>query len=65
MNIGNSVKILLIQRDINQSDLAEKIGVSRAVMSYVCNHESCSKEMLDKLCAEFELKASELIAVGE
>ena len=65
MNIGKSVKILLAQQEMNQTELAVKVGVSRAVMSYVCNHPSCSPGMMVKLCEVFDLKASELIALGE
>lgn len=65
MNIGKSVKILLAQHEMNQTELADKVGTSRAVMSYVCNHESCSPDMMKRLCSTFGLKASELIALGE
>ena len=65
MNIGKSVKILLAQREMNQTELAVEVGTSRAVMSYVCNHESCSPDMMKKLCDVFDMRASELIALGE
>ena len=65
MNIGKSVRILLVKRSMKQSELAKELGISRPLMSYVCSRESCSHEMLGKLCKAFDLKSSELIAIGE
>ncbi len=65
MNIGKSIRKALIDKDMNQAELAVKIDVSRSSMSQLCSRDFCNKSTLDALCEAFDMSASELIALGE
>ena len=65
MNVGKSIKILLAQQEIRQCDLATKVGMTRAQMSYICSKESCAGSTLKTISDAFDMKVSEFIAIGE
>lgn len=65
MNIGKSIKICLAKTDMERQELAGVISVTPTYVTKLCNQESCSSTMLEKLCVAFEMKASEFIALGE
>ena len=65
MNIGKSIRKALIDKEMKQSELAQKIGISPSGMSQLCFREHCTKSTLDALCEALEMKSSELIALGE
>lgn len=65
MNIGKSIKMVLLDRDMQQSELAEKLGISPQSMSQICSRDYCKKSTLDSICEALEMKPSELIAMGE
>lgn len=65
MNIGKAVKKVLIDKDMSQTDLANKMGINRATISLLCSQEVCSGKMLRDVSEALEMKASELVALGE
>ena len=65
MNIGKSIKIALINNNMKSKDLAAKLGVLPPKVSILCGKTTCSGKMLDSLCAAFEMKASDFVALGE
>jgi DNA-binding Xre family transcriptional regulator len=66
MNIGKSLKIALINRNMKNTTLAEKLGVSDAYVSAIaCGTKSVSLTMLKNICDCLDYKTSEFIALGE
>lgn len=65
MNIGKSIKVAAAMKGWSNTQTAVKLGVSPSYMSQLKAKERCSHEMLPRLAALFEMKESELIALGE
>lgn len=65
MNIGKSIKIVCAMKGLKLKDLAEKMDVNKDYLSRISGKTTCSPQMLEKLCAAVEMKASEFIALGE
>jgi hypothetical protein len=65
MNIGRSVKLLLIKHDKNQIWLSEQLEVSANQASKFACKPHASGESIEKLAKVFDMTASDFIAVGE
>jgi transcriptional regulator with XRE-family HTH domain len=65
MNIGKSLKISLLKINMEQSDLAEKIGIHQSHVSKISCGKTITTETLERLAVAFNMKVSEFIAVGE
>lgn len=65
MNIGKSLKIALLQNDMEQSDLAEKLGIHQSNISRIANCKVITTETLGRLAKAFNMKVSDFIAIGE
>ena len=66
MNIGKSIKIALIQKDMRAKDLAEKMEVSGAYISMLSNSKKpVSMKRMETIAAAFDYQVSEFIALGE
>ena len=65
MNIGNSVKHVLIQKGKNITWLAGELDTSVANASRIANSPNVNSTTLKKLTELFDIKASEFIALGE
>lgn len=63
MNIKKAVKVALAQKGLAYSDLAERMGVSTA---YLYNlGQNVTSKTIQSLAESLEMKASELVALGE
>ncbi len=65
MNLGKSLKIVLAKEDKSQKWLAEQMGTSNAMVCKWCNKKTYSWETVFSICALFDYKVSEFIALGE
>lgn len=65
MNIGKSLKISLLKNNMEQSDLAEKLGIHQSNISRIANCKTITTETLERLAVAFNMKVSEFVAVGE
>ena len=65
MDIGRSIKVAMAQRGWKNKDLAEKLGVTDAAVSSLVRCQECSGSRLRSLSKTFDIKASELVALGE
>ena len=65
MNLAKSMKIALAQKEIRQTDLAEKLGVSDQLISRWAIKGTISPSNLELLCAELGMPVSEFVALGE
>lgn len=65
MNFRKSLKLALIQRDMSQKALAEKLGMRETSMSQLAAQKSCTGATLQKIADAFGMKVSEFIALGE
>lgn len=60
--IAINIKRLMFERDLNQQELADKLGVTRAAVSAWCNGIRMPKaEMIDKLCEVLKTERSGLV----
>jgi len=68
MNYRKAVKVALAENNMNQSQLADKIGVSRAYVSKMLNNQELKSPSIDFFCSvamALNIKLSELISKGE
>ena len=65
MNVKKSVKIALIHADKKQGWLAEKIGMTQPALSLMLSTNRPGTLAIEKLADAFDMKPSELIALGE
>jgi len=65
VDIGKSIRHAKIDRDWNNTDLAEHTGMHIRVVQRLCYEENCSGATLRKLAEAFDMSVSELIALGE
>lgn len=65
MNIGKSLKISLLKNNMEQSDLAEKLGIHQSNISRIANCKTITTETLERLATAFNMKVSDFVAVGE
>lgn len=65
-NIGKAIKLLRATHSWKQQDLAKATGLSK---SYICqlenNNATPSLDKLFKICAAFNIKASEIFLIAE
>ncbi len=66
MNIGKAIKLYRIERDINATELANKINITCSYLSGIeHNHKVPSFLVLECICLVIGIKMSEIIARGE
>lgn len=65
MNIGKSLKMSLLKNDMEQSDLAGKMGIHQSHVSKISCGKTITTETLERMAAAFNMKVSEFIAIGE
>ena len=65
MDVGKSIKIGLIKRDMQQKDLAEALMYKPAHLSNLANGKSTSMKSVSKIAAALDYTVSEFIALGE
>ena len=65
MNIGKSIKMAKVERELNFYQLAELMGLSVAQVAALSAKPHASCKNIEKLAKAFNMKASEFIALGE
>ncbi|MNQ26398.1 helix-turn-helix protein [compost metagenome] len=65
MNIGKSLKIAMVKQNLDQSGLAEKLGIHKTSVSRMANNHGINCETLSRLATAFGMKVSEFVALGE
>ncbi len=65
MNIKKSVKIALINADKKQNWLAGEIGMTAPALSVMLSTNRPHSSAIERIAKAFEMKPSELIALGE
>ena len=66
MNIGKSLKIALIEKDMKSKDLASSMGVSQPYVSSVANNsKAVSIRLISQMASCLGYSVSEFIALGE
>ena len=65
MNIGKSIKKLLLERDWTQKHLASLLHINAQSMSLLAKQPQCSGARLRQLADIFGMKVSEFVALGE
>lgn len=65
MNAAKSMKIAMIKKGWNQSQLGERAGLSQAAVSGLANRSNWNCDSLQRMATAFEMKVSEFVALGE
>ena len=65
MDLGVALKILLVKKKLRHIDLGERLGVTRQQVSRWANTGRIHEKYIKMICNEFNIKASEFIALGE
>ena len=54
MNISKKVKHLLLEKNVNATELAKKVGITQPAISYKMTNNSYSIEDLEKIAAALD-----------
>ena len=65
MNVGKSIKVALAQKCMSQAELAKRMGLTHTWVSPLANKPKASTATLEALVAQFDMKVSEFLALGE
>ena len=65
MNLKKSIKQACLNENINQVELADRLGIKPQQLSAIMSRGSTSIAMLIRIASELKMKASEFIALGE
>ena len=65
MNVGKSLKMALAKRDMNQTQLAEKLKCTQVWINRLANSDSASMATVTQLSDALDMKVSEFVALGE
>lgn len=66
MNLGKSLRLAMVQRDMSQQQVADDVRVSRTYISNICRGRAkVSQDLLERLAASVGYSVSEFIALGE
>ena len=55
------IKLILAEREMNQSDLAVKIGVNRQQVNEILSRETCSLKTLGRVAKALGVDVTEII----
>lgn len=55
------IKLILAEREMNQSDLAVKIGVNRQQVNEILGRESCSLKTLGRIAKALGVPVAEIV----
>lgn len=56
------IKFMLLQGEMNQQEMADKIGVSRVTVSKISKRGRCSRETFIKILQAFDIEPEEIVA---
>lgn len=59
----NKIKLLLVENNMNQKDLAERAGISEVTLSSFMNGKNASKGSLNKLAKTFNVPVRDIVAM--
>ena len=65
MNISKAIRVALAMKEMNQKQLAERLGMYESAMSQLINRPSITTEKLTQIADALDMKVSELVALGE
>ena len=65
MNLKKSIKQACLNENINQVELADRLGIKPQQLSAIMSRGSTSIAMLASIASELKMKVSEFIALGE
>ena len=65
MNLSKAIRVALAMKEMNQKQLAERLGMYESAMSQLINRPSITTEKLTQIADALEMKVSELVALGE
>ena len=65
MNISKSIRVALAMKEMNQKQLAERLGVHEPAVSQMVNRASITTGKLKQVADVLGMKVSELVALGE
>lgn len=58
---AHKIKLLLAEKEMNQSDLAIKVGVTRQGINDILNRESCTLKTLGRIAKALGVPVQEIV----
>ena len=65
VNLLKAIRVALAMKEMNQKQLAERLGMYESAMSQLINRPSITTEKLGQIASALDMKVSELVALGE
>ena len=65
MNLSKAIRVALAMKEMNQKQLAERLGMYESAMSQLINRPSITTEKLTQIADALDMKVSELVSLGE
>lgn len=65
MNVSKAIRIALAMKEMNQKQLAERMGMYESAVSQLVNRSSITTDKLKQVADALGMKVSELISLGE
>ena len=65
MNVSKAIRVALAMKEMNQKQLAERLGVHEPAVSQMVNRASITTGKLKQVADVLGMKVSELVALGE
>lgn len=65
VNLLKAIRVALAMKEMNQKQLAERLGMYESAMSQLINRPSITTEKLTQIADALDMKVSELVALGE
>ena len=56
------IKFMILQGDMNQQEMADRIGVSRVTINKISRRGRCSRETFLKILQTFDIEPEEIVA---
>lgn len=65
MDLGKAIRVALAQRDMSQTDLAERMGTKGPNISLMISRGSSTTDTIKKMAEAFDMKVSDFLKLGE
>ena len=65
VNVSKAIRVALAMKEMNQKQLAERLGMYESAVSQLVNRASITTDKLKQVADALGMKVSELVALGE
>ena len=65
VNVSKAIRVALAMKEMNQKQLAERLGMYESAVSQLVNKTSITTNKLKQVADALDMRVSELVALGE